>query len=72
MQSELTVTGEAAARALTQSHRFLGHFLTPQSPSEVAAQLGMAANLVHHHARKLAGLGLLREERREGGGCTPS
>ncbi len=67
MQIELTVTGEAAARALAQSHRFLEHFLTPQSPSEVAAQLGKSANLVHHHARKLAGLGPLSEERREGG-----
>ena len=43
MQSELTLTTEAAARALAQSHSFLGHFLTPQSPSEVAAKLGMAA-----------------------------
>ena len=67
MEPELTVTDEAAARALAQNHSLLGRFLTPQSPSEVAARLGMAANLLHHHARKLQGLGLLREDRREGG-----
>lgn len=67
MEEELTITNETAARALAQSHRFLAHFLTPRSPSEVAAQLGKAANLIHHHARKLAGLGLLRGERREEG-----
>ena len=67
MQSELILNTEAAARALAQSHSFLGHFLTPRSPSEVAAGLGMAANLAHHHARKLEALGLLREQRREAG-----
>ena len=67
MQSELTLTTEAAARALAQSHSFLGHFLTPHSPSEVAARVGMAANLAHHHVRRLEALGLLREQRREAG-----
>ncbi len=67
MKSELTLTTEAAARALAQSHSFLGHFLTPHSPSEVAARVGMAANLAHHHVRRLEALGLLREQRREAG-----
>lgn len=67
MQSELTLTTEAAARALAQSHSFLGHFLTAHSPSEVAAKLGVAANLAHHHVRRLETLGLLRQERREAG-----
>ncbi|WP_425146740.1 ArsR/SmtB family transcription factor [Deinococcus sp.] len=67
MQQERTLTDQAAARALAQQHRFLGHFLEPHSPSEVAARLGMAANLAHHHARRLEGLGLLRSERRAGG-----
>ena len=66
MDRERTITEEAAARALAQDHRFLGHFLTPQSPSEVAAGLGMAANLAHHHVRRLEALGLLEEQRREG------
>lgn len=61
------MTDAAVARALRQGHGFLGHFLAPRSPSEVAPALGMAPNLVHHHARKLADLGLLFEARREGG-----
>ena len=67
MDRERTITDEAAARALAQDHRFLGHFLTPQSPSEVAAGLGMAANLAHHHVRRLEALGLLEPQRRGGG-----
>lgn len=61
------MTDLAVARALRQNHAFLGHFLAPHSPSEVAPALGMAPNLVHHHARKLADLGLLFGARREGG-----
>lgn len=56
-----------AARALRQNIAFLGLFLEPCSPSGVAAPVGMAANLAHHHARKLADLGLLIEVKREGG-----
>lgn len=55
------------ARALRQNVTFLGLFTGPRSPSEIAASAGMAANLAHHHARRLAGLGLLLEVRREGG-----
>jgi DNA-binding transcriptional ArsR family regulator len=61
------VTDLAAARALRQDNDFLAHFIDPVSPSEVATKLGMAANLAHHHATKLAALGLLFEQRREGG-----
>ncbi|MFT2720146.1 hypothetical protein ACMT4L_09105 [Deinococcus sp. A31D244] len=61
------VTDVRAARALRQDTGLLGLFLRPTSPSEVAGRAGMAANLVHHHARRLAGLGLLRELEREGG-----
>jgi len=61
------VTDLAAARALRQNSDFLAHFITPVSPSDVAPRSGMAANLAHHHARKLADLGLLFEVRREGG-----
>ena len=67
MDRERTIQGEATARALAQDHRFLSHFLTPRSPSEVAAGLGMAANLAHHHVRRLETLGLLEEQRRGGG-----
>ncbi|AZI42400.1 ArsR family transcriptional regulator [Deinococcus psychrotolerans] len=57
----------AAARALRQDSKFLAHFIVPLSPSEVAPRLGMAANLAHHHARKLVDVGLLFEQSREGG-----
>ena len=63
----LRVTDEPAARALRQDTHLLGLFLSPASPSDVAARAGMPANLVHHHARRLAGLGLLFEQRREAG-----
>ncbi|WP_339094974.1 winged helix-turn-helix domain-containing protein [Deinococcus sp. VB343] len=65
--AHLTVTDPAAARALRQDFAFLSLFTAPVSPSDVAQTAGMAANLAHHHARKLANLGLLQEQRREGG-----
>lgn len=61
------VTDLTAARALRQDADFLAHFIDPVSPSDVATKLGMAANLAHHHATKLAALNLLFEQRREGG-----
>lgn len=61
------VTDVAAARALRQNVDFLSRFMAPRSPSKVASEVSMAANLAHHHARKLADLGLLFEARREGG-----
>ncbi|PTA68820.1 winged helix-turn-helix domain-containing protein [Deinococcus arcticus] len=66
-QASCTVTDPATARTLRQHHAFLGLFVQPQSPSELAPRLGMAANLVHHHARRLADCGLLFQQRRGGG-----
>lgn len=66
-QETARVIEVAAARALRQNVNFLGRFMAPRSPSEVAPQVGMAANLAHHHARKLADLGLLFEAKRGGG-----
>lgn len=57
----------STARTLRQEQDFLARFVAPRSPSEVAASVGMAPNLAHHHARKLADAGLLFEQRREGG-----
>lgn len=54
------------ARALRQDTDFLSLFAQPKSPTQVAKATGMAANLAHHHAKKLADLGLLFEQRREG------
>ncbi|CAM3682825.1 ArsR family transcriptional regulator [Deinococcus saxicola] len=68
MQAEVQRIADAStARALRQNVAFLTLFMEPRSPSEIAASAGMAANLAHHHARKLEGLGLLVEVRREGG-----
>ncbi len=61
------LTDADTARTLRQNVQFLGLFIDPHSPSEIAASAGMAANLAHHHTRKLAGLGLLLEVRRDGG-----
>ncbi|GGO41101.1 winged helix-turn-helix domain-containing protein [Deinococcus humi] len=61
------LTDADTARALRQNVQFLSLFLEPHSPSEIAASAGMAANLAHHHTRKLAGLGLLLEVGRDGG-----
>lgn len=60
------LTGASAARALKENFGFLGLFVHPRSPSEVAGKAGMPPNLAHHHARKLADLGLLFQQRREG------
>lgn len=66
-QDTVRITDPAVARALRQNHALLGQFLSPCSPTQAAPRLGMAANLVHHHVRKLAELGLLFESGREGG-----
>ncbi|WP_102126321.1 hypothetical protein [Deinococcus planocerae] len=63
----LRVSDPAQARALKGHIDLLGRFVSPASPSDVAAAMGQPANLVHHHARRLLELGLLREVRREGG-----
>lgn len=64
--AERTVEHPAAARAL-MNVEFLGRFLEPVSPSEVARALGRPANLVHHHVRKCQRLGLLFEVQRTQG-----
>lgn len=66
-QNSQRITDPAVARALRQDSDVLSHFIRPLSPSDAAPRLGMAANLAHHHARKLADLGLLFEAKREGG-----
>lgn len=63
---ELTVTSVQAARALRDTP-YLNLFLDPVSPSDVGRTLGVPANLVHHHARRLQALGLLVETGRQGG-----
>jgi hypothetical protein len=67
MQKDIiTMTDVEAARAL-RGVGFLPQFLEPASPSDVAKQAKVAANLVHHHAKRCLELGLLFEAKREGG-----
>jgi DNA-binding transcriptional ArsR family regulator len=63
-KNTMTVTDVEAARAL-RDVPFLGNFLEPASPSDVAKSLGIAANLVHHHAKRCLELGLLFEVKRQ-------
>jgi hypothetical protein len=65
MQKDIiTVTDVETARALRDVH-FLGMFLEPASPSDVAKEAKVPANLVHHHAKRCPELGLLFEVKRE-------
>jgi hypothetical protein len=63
-RQELTLTNPEAARAL-RDNELLGEFLEPSSPSDVAKKKGVAANVVHHHAKRFLELGLLFEVRRK-------
>jgi DNA-binding transcriptional ArsR family regulator len=65
-QDEMVVTSPEQARAL-QDTGFLGRFLEPASPSDVARSLGIPANLARHHAKRHASLGLLLKVKRERG-----
>ncbi len=67
MQKEtIHLTNPEAAQALRTS-AVLQFFLEPVSPSDVAKCSGLAANLVHHHAKRALELGLLLESKRENG-----
>ncbi len=63
-KNTMTVTDVEAAKAL-RSWPFLGNFLEPASPSDVAKRTNVAANLVHHHAKRCLELGLLFEVKRK-------
>lgn len=63
---EMVLTDPEQAAAL-QDVGFLNQFLHRTSPSEAARRLGISANLAHHHVKRHAALGLLREVKREAG-----
>ena len=65
-EQTLLIDNIEAARALRET-QFLAYFLEPSSPSEVAKLAGIAANLMHHHAKRYLELGLLFEAKREAG-----
>jgi hypothetical protein len=62
----VTVMDVEAARAI-RGVQFLGSFLEPARPSDVAKLAKVAANLVHHHAKRCLELGLLFVAKREAG-----
>lgn len=63
---EMVVTQVEQVRAL-QDSAFLGRFLEPASPSDVARSLGIPANLAHYRAKRHAAAGLLARVARERG-----
>jgi hypothetical protein len=63
-QPVLVIDNPEAARAVREA-QFLGYFLEPSSPSDVAKRANVAANLMHHHANRFLELGLLFEVKRE-------
>jgi DNA-binding transcriptional ArsR family regulator len=65
-QQEIILTDPEAPRAL-RDNDLVGEFLEPTSPSQIAKKKGLAANVVHHHAKRLLGLGLLFEANRKAG-----
>ena len=63
-QPILVINNPEAAKAVREA-QFLGYFLEPSSPSDVAKRANIAANLMHHHANRYLKLGLLFEVKRE-------
>ena len=64
--NRVRLTSPEAARALYETP-VLHKFLAERNPSDVAREIGMPANLVHHHVKRGVELGLLLETRREAG-----
>jgi DNA-binding transcriptional ArsR family regulator len=64
--STLVIQNPEAIKTLRET-QFLGYFLEPRSPSEVALQAKISANLMHHHAKRFLELGLVFEAKREDG-----
>ncbi len=63
-KDKIRITDPEAAQVLRTSS-ILNYFLEPANPSDVAKKSGLAANLVHHHAKKALSVGLLLEVKRE-------
>lgn len=62
---ELHLSDPAAVKAI-QEVGFLGYFLHPASPSDVARELGIPANRLHHHVRRYERLGLVQRVGHQG------
>ena len=64
-KDRIRLTNPEAARTLLDSP-VLGRFVDEQNSSDIAKELNMPANLVHHHVKRGVELGLLKETKREG------
>ena len=64
-QNRIRLTNPEAARTLRDSP-VLHQFVNERNSSDVAKEMQMPANLVHHHVKRGVELGLLRETKREG------
>lgn len=64
-KDRIRLTNPEAARTLRDTP-VLHQFLFERNSSDVAKQLEMPANLVHHHVKRGVELGLLSETKREG------
>jgi DNA-binding transcriptional ArsR family regulator len=64
-KDRLRLTNLEAIRTLRDTP-VLHRFLDERNSSDVAKEIGMPANLVHHHVKRGVELGLLNETRREG------
>lgn len=67
MQKEELIVTDVEAAKMLKNPGFLGRFVDPASPSDVARALDMPANLAHHHAKRALDAGLLFEALREHG-----
>ena len=66
MQTDrIRLTNPEAARTLRDTP-VLQQFIVERNSSDVAKELNMPANLVHHHVKRGVELGLLEETKREG------
>ena len=64
-KDRIRLTNPEAARTLRDTP-VLQQFINERNSSDIAKELKMPANLVHHHVKRGVELGLLTETRREG------
>jgi hypothetical protein len=64
-KDRIRLTNPEAARTLRDTP-VLHHFVHERNASDVATELEMPANLVHHHVKRGVELGILEETKREG------
>ncbi len=64
-KDRMRLTNPEAVRTIRDTP-VLHRFLDERNPSDLAKEIGMPANLVHHHVKRGVELGLLTETKREG------